>query len=110
MARAEGSDWLSGSFDLEHVLHVLGQAANDRCFSWINGSDPTKLAAFTQLVEHVMMRRPVERAALVPGTAIRWEELEDAGMAYLRRECASPANSSAAVATGSACSASRKPM
>jgi hypothetical protein len=53
---------------------------------WIDGSDPDKQAAFNQLVAHYKLRRPIVRAGVVPGTPFRWQDLEDAGLAYLSRQ------------------------
>ncbi len=54
-----------------------------RGWTWLDNSNPVKQAAFIQLVAHVMLRRRVTRAGEVPGTKLRWQELEDVGMAYL---------------------------
>jgi hypothetical protein len=81
--------WLAGEFDLERIADVVGNAMDVSWQTWNELMRPCQQAAFTQLVMHVMLQRPVTRAGAVPGTNFSWQELEAVGMAYLTRRCAS---------------------
>lgn len=74
--------WLTNDFSLTAAIHKMLSGTGDRWRSWFGDVD-NKATLLNQLFTYSILRLFVARNALVPSESVRWQDLENEGMAII---------------------------